>query len=175
MRSTSAWNPELPPLPEFFGNPMLREGFIEIQPAASIDWRPQTLGWYVVAALLLFWLGRMGWRKTQQWWRNRYRREALQRLGNLGPTASPASVNELLKLVAITASSREEVSALSGSAWSRWLQARCEVNPFSSASLELIENDLYRPGVQADTARYRQLQREAISWVKQHRDDHGPI
>ena len=157
----------LPELPETFGNPALGE-IAEIVPAAGISWTPQTPGWYVIGLIVLFFVGRRVWRVLTRWYRNRYRREALRRLGQAGLTTR--AVNETLKLAAITASSREEVAPLSGSDWTHWLQGRCESPVFSDASLTELGERLYQD---AAGAAERSLIAEAQTWLKTHRDSHA--
>ena len=175
----------LPPLPELFGNPLLRGHLVEIQPTAEVDWLPQTPGWYLLAAALLLWVGHRGWRHWRRWLRNRYRREALQRLETLARSAklehvagesSVAAVNEVLKLAAMTASSRQEVAPLSGQAWLSWLDTRTATAVFSDASRYLLATAIYQT---ADTPPAEHLPisgliDETRIWLLQHRDDHAP-
>ena len=170
--------PELPPLPDLFGNPMVRD-FNEIVPAAGIDWMPQTPGWYLLGAVLLLAGVRALWRFLKRWLRNRYRREALRRLDRLHaletePVAAMNATNEVLKLVAMTASSRAEVASLSGSVWRHWLQSRTSTPTFSDESLELLDNALYNPAIVPPASAGNQFLNEAKAWVIAHRDDHGP-
>ncbi|MEL7450596.1 MAG: DUF4381 domain-containing protein [Pseudomonadota bacterium] len=157
----------LPPLPESFGNPAVAQ-MAEIVPAAGIDWLPQTPGWYVVAAVLLYFLGRRALRAFAHWHRNRYRREALGRLHQSELTTR--AVNETLKLAAMAASSRDEVARLSGTAWTEWLQRRCDGPVFSDASLEELGEKLYVTSAQPAAP---SLVAEARTWLKSHRDAHA--
>ena len=115
----------------------------------------------------------MLWRAGRRWLRNRYRREALRRLQGLGVAPAPAAVNEILKLAAMNASSREEVSRLSGTAWIDWLSARCEATPFSGASISLLHAGIYQTNNNPDQTLRQALRCEAQEWLIQHRDDHG--
>lgn len=164
----------LPPLPELFGNPMVR-GFTEIGPAATVDWTPQTPGWFVLGAVLLIAGARWLWRHYRHWLRNRYRREARQRLDALGKASpSPTAINEVLKLTAMTASSREEVAALTGDAWSAWLLSRVSDGRLDSSAFQPLGNALYNPDdALANQERVRLIEAASI-WVEQHRDDHAP-
>lgn len=160
----------LPPLPERFGNPVIR-GWHEISAITTIDWLPQAPGWIGLAALFGMWLVQQLWRRGRQWLRNRYRREALKRLRQLSGSASVASVNEILKLTAIHASSREEVAALTGSRWSQWLSDRSPLPVFDRETLTLLETAPYQsppPSLTTD------MRRQASDWIRQHQDDHGP-
>lgn len=174
MTSIEINSVNLPPLPDSFGNPLMRD-INEIVAPAHIDWLPQTIGWYVIGALGVAAVIRWSWRVFKQWLRNRYRREALHRLNALAAeqAATPASINELLKTAAIIASSRREVAALTGDAWSEWLAQRIS-NPVAITQLtEAVGAALYR-GASSPAADDAQLLEQAQTWIREHRDDHGP-
>lgn len=163
----------LPPLPELFGNPVLREELIEISQAADIDWWPQTPGWYAMAAILAYVGGRAAWRRCRRWLRDRYRREAIRRLEQLGSRATPAAVNEILKLAAIAASHRAAVASLSGAAWRDWLTQQCDQAVLGEASLIQLTEAQYLPSTTGKHSDIETLVTEAHEWLMQHRDDHA--
>jgi len=164
----------LPPLPEGFGNPILRSDFHEIVPAAAINWWPQTLAWQILGVAVLYWFTTRCWRLIRQWRRNRYRREALQRLTTLGSNAPPAALNEVVKLAAMIAASRREVAGLSGEAWRHWLSQRTPEPVLSPATLAILTEAPYRGTANGPVADLAQVRREVVAWLKYHRDDHGP-
>ena len=164
----------LPPLPDLFGNPLLRGELAEIVAPGTIDWLPQTLGWKVTGALLALWLLRRLWQRGRAWLRNRYRREALHRLASLGTSADVMAINEILKLAAMTATSRRQVAALNGDAWCHWLQTRTDDSIFSDGSLAALGQSLYDPDTTVPPEQVNRLINEAKHWLQQHRDDHGP-
>ena len=163
----------LPSLPALFGNPLLRGELHEIVSPGPIDWLPQTLGWQVLGLVLALLLLRRSWRIFRVWLRNRYRREAQQRLAQLGPSASATAVNEVLKLTAMTAASRREVAALTGKGWCQWLQTRTPNLIFSPDTLRILGDALYDPQSDLSSAQREALVQEAHLWIGQHRDDHG--
>ena len=163
----------LPSLPELFGNPILRGELHEIVSPEPIDWLPQTLGWQILALVLAIGLLHRSWRRLRVWLRNRYRREAQQRLSHLGPSAEASAINEVLKLTAMTAASRREVAALTGVAWCHWLETRAATKIFSQESLLILGEALYSPRGSVTSAQRSALVREAHRWIDQHRDDHG--
>lgn len=164
----------LPPLPDLFGNPLLRGELAEIVAPGTIDWLPQTLGWKVTGALLALWLLRRLWQRGRAWLRNRYRREALHRLASLGTSADVMAINEILKLAAMTATSRRQVAALNGDTWCHWLQTRTDDSIFSDGSLAALGQSLYDPDTTVPPEQVNRLINEAKHWLQQHRDDHGP-
>ncbi|GEM_PF-485952 len=157
----------LPELPERFGNPILR-GWHEIRGPSPISWLPTAPGWRVLAVVMLLWLVRRGWRAWRLWWRNRYRREALRRLAR--SKHCPLTINEILKLAAMAASSRREVASLSGDAWIAWLDQRAPEVALSDDTKTLLSGSLYAQTEQRISAAFSA---DAARWLRQHRDDHA--
>ena len=162
----------LPPVPQHFGNPALGE-FVEIQPLASIDWTPQTPGWYLVLGAALLWAGRQGWRRARRWHRNRYRREALRQLAALSELPAEQQViaaNRLLKTVAIAAATRDAVAGLNGEAWRSWLRARCALPALSEQTLTALCEGVYRASPPRPPPGFID---ECRQWIHHHSDDHA--
>lgn len=166
----------LPPLPDRFGNPLVRD-FNEIVPAADVDWLPQTMGWYLLGGFVAIATARRLTRSIRKWLRNRYRREALKRLAQMTAQSelSVTDINALLKTTAMVAASRAEVAALAGTDWTDWLVARAE--PAEKVRLftgylgdRLYMNNALLPIAHDDTAKLLSAVRW---WILHHRDDHG--
>jgi hypothetical protein len=159
-----------PPLPEVFGNYALGE-FSEVVAPGAISWWPQTAGWWLVAAALAVWCARRLWRRAKHWYRNRYRREALQRLQPLNNRPDfVAQVNRLLKLAAMAAYSRTQVAALSGEEWSHFLNAQCPQAVFDTHQAALLAGAQYRE-LAVDEAAAAQLKAAAQRWLREHRGE----
>lgn len=159
----------LPPLPDIFGNYALGD-FNEVVSPPAIDWLPQTLGWYVVAAILLIWLSRRAWYRLQHWYRNRYRAEARQKLGQLSHSdALVTEVNRLLKLTALAAFTRQQVASLSGQHWTSFLNGQCEQAPFDETLCQLLASGVYE-GQAVDAAAAKRLLQASLNWVEHHRN-----
>ena len=103
-----------------------------VQPA-PVSWRPQTVGWEVLGALLAVLALWLAWRGARWWWRNRYRRQALAELKqlesnwqadpvNAGPQLL-AALPALVKRCALAAWPREQVASQSGAEWAQFLLA----------------------------------------------------
>ncbi len=159
-----------PPLPDAFGNYALGD-FVEVVSPQAVSWLPQTPGWWWLGAGLLALCLHRAWQRLRHWYRNRYRREAEERLQRLrGAAAGPELVseaNKLLKLAAMAAYSREGVARLSGRDWVDFLE-RCYPEPlFSEEHNELLAVGAYRleapgPGVAES------LLDACILWVRGH-------
>jgi hypothetical protein len=159
-----------PPLPDTFGNYALGD-FVEVASPEAVSWWPQTTGWWWLGAILLGYALYRGWRLLQHWYRNRYRREAADRLQQLvGATETPglvADVNRLLKLTAIVAYSREKVARLSGDEWVSFLNRHCPTAPFSPQQGQLLSEATYTgQAITPETG--QQLLDAVLAWVQQH-------
>jgi hypothetical protein len=165
-----------PPLPETFGNYAL-DDFIEVVSPAAVSWLPQTSGWWWLSAALLLTLLNYGWKRLRAWYRDRYRREAVQRLQQLLPAAGEpelvSQVNKLLKLTAITAYSREQVASLSGQEWVDFLQRQTTEPLFSPEQGQTLATGAYRVKT-LEAGNGRALIAASLAWVQGHQaTQHG--
>lgn len=121
-----------------FGNYLIR-GIEEIELPEPVSWLPQTIGWKVVGLLVLLFASHKIYVVATQWWRDRYRRSALQRLRELEAEADgdylrvAAELPILLKATALHAYPRAHVAALSGESWLAFLDAHYSGGSFRSA------------------------------------------
>ncbi|PSV49896.1 DUF4381 domain-containing protein [Photobacterium indicum] len=76
---------------------ILRE-LIDVAVPNSVSWWPQTIGWKILAVLILLAVGYCLAKKIQSWWYNRYRREAVLALQALQPE-SPTVNQDILIIV----------------------------------------------------------------------------
>lgn len=128
------------------------------------SWRPQTIGWYTVfaiVALLFVWLAI---HLVRRWKADRYRREALEELAHIDPT----HLSALLKRTALSAWPREEVAALTGEAWLRFLNDSAGSPLFVSSPANRIEELAMKPSplsVQDESV----LRNASEAWIKKHK------
>ena len=162
-----------PDLPEIFGNYVLGDDFNEVVSPDAVNWWPQTPGWYVVGAVLVFFLLRYSWRRLRYWYRNRYRKEARNRLQNLSQTGNAAAaINQVLKLSALAAFDRTDVASLSGQQWANFLNSRCTEPVFEPAQCQLLAEAVYIQG-QLDEEQHRALVQSSLRWLDTHRNRFG--
>lgn len=160
-----------PELPEIFGNYTLGE-FVEVVSPDGVSWLPQTAGWYWLGAALLVLLLYRGWRRLQRWHRNRYRREATQRLARVArsaPERLPGELNSLLKLAAMAGFGRETVAQLTGTDWVDFLNGQCDTRPFDDQLAPYLAAGPYRPMPVTDATREQLIQASA-RWLREHRE-----
>lgn len=147
----------------------------EIALPEPVSYMPQTWGWLVLAAVLVFaLLAAAAWRYWQ-WQRNRYRREALLRLSEL-ETAIAADFQalrelpELLKRVALSMPGDEPPASLSGEHWQRFLQAHSR-EPLPADFARQLAQLAYAPPAQLQALageRGHALLANARRWVETH-------
>lgn len=164
-----------------FGNAFL-DKLQEIRLPAPVAWTPQTVGWYVLAALAalgLLWLARA---LARRWAANRYRRAALAELagikgrlgGETGPARALAEIPALLKRTALATFPREEVAGLSGETWLGFLDSSAGTTDFSSGPGQMLADLPYSPAAQSPPADdIRQLLSVSQRWIRRHRRPRG--
>ncbi|OZS43414.1 DUF4381 domain-containing protein [Photobacterium sanguinicancri] len=77
---------------------------VDVAVPESVAWWPQTIGWQILALVILMACFVWGYRRIKVWWQNRYRREALQALATLDlglPRESATSLLTILKAVLV--------------------------------------------------------------------------
>ncbi len=122
-----------------FGNYLIR-GIAEIEPPEPVSWLPQTLGWKILALLGVLFALYQAYHAANRWWRNRYRRSALQRLKAIELAAEGdytrvvVELPWLLKAAALHAYPRANVAALSGDNWLAFLDAHYNGPSFRAAT-----------------------------------------
>ncbi|RZT39327.1 DUF4381 domain-containing protein [Cupriavidus agavae] len=147
------------------------------------SWAPQTIGWPILAGVLLLALAWAGWRAWRRYRANRYRREALAALAGVAMQADPArqaaalrDMAVLLKRTALAAWPRAEVASLSGAGWAAFLQAHAgrarDAVPLLST---LVHDAEYRDD--AALAQWPAAQVQAVAaacrrWIAEH---HAPV
>jgi len=127
------------------------------------SWLPQTIGWYVIFALLILLLAWMLWRVWVRWRHNRYRREALRELKQ----ASCLEIPALLKRTALAAWPREKVAGLSGEPWLKFLDANGDGGSFRNGSGRLLLHVDYR-AANLTPEEERSLRQAANDWIRSH-------
>ncbi len=147
-----------------------------------VSWHPQTVGWAVLAVVLIALLLGLAWYAVRRWRSNRYRRAALaelDRLEELLPDATRraqalAAMPPLLKRCALAAWPRESTAALSGPAWTRFMAAHAR-GPLDPALVRLLDDLEYHPPTDLHAVSDQEARaalRAARDWVARHRVAH---
>lgn len=114
---------------------------------------PQTVGWYVLGALLVLAIAWVTVRAIRRYRRNRYRREALKELdrleglaaGGADRVAALREVPALVKRTALSAWPRAEVAELAGEAWLRFLDSTGRGTKFTDGAGQVLLQADYGP------------------------------
>lgn len=134
------------------------------QPPAPA-WTPQTVGWYVVFALIGLAAVWFAIHSIRHWLANRYRREALRELAGLAPD----QYSTLLKRVALAAWPREKVASLNGQEWLNFLSETSPDGSFRQAPGNRIEEIALQPALKPSAAETEALRQIAETWIRRHR------
>lgn len=139
----------------------------------AIGWWPPALGWWLLAILLplllagLWWLYKRLTRKTALKTARKLLR-ALQNDSTLGDIEKIAEASALLRRVAISIDSRNEVAGLTGRDWLAYLDASVDGAPFSTGPGSVLLDAHYRPALRSDWAA-REFFALCEDWLKAQR------
>ena len=157
------------------------QGLQELPLPAPVSYAPQSIGWLLVAVLLLAAIMLIVWAAWRRYRRERYRRNALRELAAIesglasGPSdplqraAMLAAIACLLKRTSLEIAPRDEVAALTGDAWLAFL--RRTHGRFDTQTGPLLTLTSYAPPQQVaqvspDAA--AALIRHARDWIEHH-------
>jgi len=136
---------------------------------------PQTLGWQVLAFIILFYVIVKSYRAWRVYQQNAYRREALAWLRNLPPYRNLQEqliyrqLPTLLRKTALEGFDRSVVSPLSNEHWERWLDQQCDKTSFESQLSKQLQTLAYAPEPQIDTQQMQSLLNQTSLWIQFHR------
>ena len=130
-----------------------------------VGWLPLAPGWIVLGVIFGVLLAVLAWKRWLKWRGQRYRREALRELGAMPELDR---LPGLLKRTALSAWPREEVAALSGPAWHRFLDDSAGLETFSDGLGQRLDQLAYGSSKLAadDEAALRAAARD---WLRLHR------
>ncbi|WP_323815663.1 DUF4381 domain-containing protein [Cellvibrio sp. NN19] len=141
-----------------------------------VPYTPQTIGWVILAAVVIVLICWNLWRNYQYRLANRYRVEALAELDQIEqalgshPSAA-AQLPTLIKRVALTAAPRADIAALSGDAWLQWLDASLPQAGFLDAPGKLIPALAYSSPANSQIANPKELHALLAltrRWIREH-------
>lgn len=141
------------------------DGMREIRLPEPVRYAPQTVGWWILFAVLLLVLAFVAWRLWKRVQRNAYRRLALGRMDGLAPAELPL----LLKRTALDAYPREQVAHLTGRAWLAFLDGAYGGSGFSSGPGRVLPSLAYDDGVALTDAQQDELTALVRTWIRRHR------
>ena len=156
-------------------------GLHDVVAPAPVSWAPQTVGWALLAGVLVVLLAWLGWRAWKRARASRYRKVALAEIDRVAEALrrDPSSglvalgtVNEILKRTALTAWPRPEVAALAGEDWLAFLDATGDGQAFRSGPGRVLADRVYAPGGLPAAGAERQAFFATVRrWVQHHRSN----
>lgn len=156
--------------------PATLAGLHDVVAPPPVSWAPQTVGWVVLAAILVVLAAGLGWRVRKRAKANRYRKVALAEIDRIAgapgddPTAALGRVNEVLKRVALTAWPRAEVASLTGPRWLEFLDNTGGGREFREGPGVALAHRVYAPGSAADAGEGREAFLDVVRrWIRHHR------
>lgn len=145
---------------------MSAQQLIDIAEPPPVPWTPQTVGWGVLAAVLLVVAAVIARALLRRHAANRYRREALAELDALAPP-TVSGVNEILKRTAMVAYSRDAVAPLAGGPWVEFLRGRAARASLTEMQAELLADG----GYSLRNREGGELVLFARQWIRNHERD----
>ncbi len=151
------------------------EGLHDIAMPEPVSWMPQTIGWYVVGAVIVGLVVSAAVAYYRRRRANRYRRAALAELADIEATlddpakqsAALGAIPILVKRVALSFTPREAIASLTGDPWLQWLDASYGGTEFSRGVGRLLPQMAYRPtDVRQDEI--TDLVALLRQWIQQH-------
>ncbi len=138
----------------------------------SVNWWPQTVGWKVLAlvmlALALYWCVR----RAKRWWKNRYRNEAIDAIEKLNITdaSMPLQLFTILKIVLVYLDSANR--ACFGQGFISAINSRISNDrAFDTALSDSWMESLINPNRALNSQQRQALIEQAKRWVEWHHMD----
>ena len=139
-----------------------------------IDAWPPAAGFWFLATLLLLWLAALAWGGWSRYRRDRYRRQALAQLQQLSgrPDSNPLpELAELLKRTALAGYPRQQVAALSGDDWLRFLDCSAATDAFANGPAKRLASISYYSARSADIEQTKAIFAAAEHWIRHHQTE----
>jgi hypothetical protein len=145
----------------------------EIALPEPVAYTPQTIGWYILAFLVLISVILLFVRWRKQVRKNLYRREALSRLDEIEAGKIPLTeLPVLVKRVALAFTPREKVAGLSGKNWLEFLDSTLVSKEFSTGPGRLLPELSYSTAdsiQKVSDSDQRELFDLIRRWIRRHR------
>lgn len=149
-------------------NPLL-SNLAEAGGPERISWLPNAPGWFVLLAILLFWIAFRVYLRVKRYIANAYRRAALHELQQLQHMDVGLSrLPQLLKRTALYAFPRQEVAPLIGQDWEKWLDAHCPDSQFSTRYSGMLATLAYNRAESNSELQWLECFKAVRHWIQHH-------
>ena len=144
-------------------------GLKELAWPDPVPFLPQTVGWIVVALLLLALVAWLAWRARKRWLKNAYRRDALTSIEAMrADPAAAAKLPFILRHSALAAYERRDVAGLRGAEWTSWLNESAGRELFAASAAETLDRLAYGRET-LSPAEIEPLLSASRDWLRLHR------
>lgn len=150
-------------------DPASLDRLADIVTLPAVSWWPPAPAWYGVLGIMLV-LASVGVMALWlQRWANAYRAAALAELNRVGQDPQRViHIAQILKRTALAAAPRQQVAALSGEGWVRWLNQTGNGVIFTEKSQAVLADHVYGAG-QPTNQEIAALVSTARAWISRHR------
>ncbi|OHX67074.1 DUF4381 domain-containing protein [Flammeovirga pacifica] len=148
----------------------LAQQVLDFIPPEKVDMTPQGIGWWIIGGILLVGILVLLIRFYITFLKNTYRRTASHQIDEMLAKEETNNqkvyfINQILKRVALTTYSRNEVASLQGNDWVKFLNNHSKTQ-FTPQDTELIINAPYMKHEQINNV--ESLAETAKKWIKNH-------
>jgi len=152
--------------------PDLLDRMAGLEVPAPVSYWPQTIGWAVLAALVVVAVGMWAWWQWRRWRENAYRRAALRALRTIELREDDETATELallLRRTALAAYPRRQVAGLYGREWLAFLDRTGGTTAFSDGDGQALLAAPYRRCDGKAPTRLGALPALIGAWIRDHR------
>lgn len=145
-----------------------------------VAFAPETIGWYLLGALMMMLVGFVFYRWIKRQKARRYRKVAVEMIELLESDLSAGAaaykvvpeISGVLKRVAIKSYRRMEVARLSGEAWINFLSQSAQGIKFHPETLDILTTGQYQKPEDVeklDSEQIKSFSTDLKNWIKHHR------
>ncbi len=163
-----------------FGNARVT-GLKEVTLPDPVSMMPGTMGWWILAGVLLAWLIYFGYRGVRHWQANRYRGVALtaladiERLWGQGDPKGLSRIPVVLKRTAMQAFGRKGIAELTGDAWLKFLDQTGRTTNFTQGAGQVIATLAYQKTEACSDEQAIEILLAARQWIRGHKKEKHQI
>jgi len=145
-----------------------------------VQFEPVTIGWYILATILLLLAIFITYRVIKKWRENSYRRLAIKQLKKINVSLIPTDncykaiqqISILLKRVALKSYPRKSVASLYGNEWITFLTKKSKRIKFHPSTTKIITESVYKSSGSAEDVNREELNdfvTDVKKWIGGHR------
>ena len=147
-----------------------------------VSFWPPAPGWWILAILILLFVGFCGWQLWKWRLRRRPKREALQLLKEmqeqfeftLEPMQAVRDLSQLIRRVALTSFQQENVASLHGEKWLEFLDKTGKTTDFSKGVGKVLGDQLYQKEMHESDVNLSELFPLVRKWIKSNQPETNP-